>query len=85
MTSENGSYIYQSSTTTPKTISQGGCMVKICPLNKDVCRIRYDFNVSNKSIIEPKKHNYIFSKMIQEIAEKGSIYTKGVSGKSKLG
>ena len=46
MTSENGSYIVQSSSTTPKNIQQGGCMVKICPLNKDVCRIRYDLDVS---------------------------------------
>ena len=51
MTSENGSYIVQSTSTTPKNIQQGGCMVKICPLNKDVCRIRYDLDVSIKSII----------------------------------
>ena len=44
--SENNSYIIQSSST---SISNP-CKHKICPCSTNVCRIRYDFSVSKKSL-----------------------------------
>merc|ERR1711983_83767 len=39
-TSENNSYIVQSSTTTAPATP---CKYDVCPCNSDICRIRYDF------------------------------------------
>ena len=39
-TSNNNSYIVQSTTTTAPATP---CTYKVCPCNSDICRIRYDF------------------------------------------
>merc|ERR1712209_190879 len=41
-TSENCTYLVQSATTSP---TESNCQYKICPINKNICRIRFDFTM----------------------------------------
>jgi len=41
-TSENCTYLVQSATTSP---TETNCQYKICPINKNICRIRFDFTM----------------------------------------
>lgn len=41
-TSENCTYLVQSATTSP---SETNCQYTVCPINKNICRIRFDFTM----------------------------------------
>ena len=53
-TSDNNSYLVQSSST---SISSP-CMYKVCPLNTNICRIRYDFTVGSFFYFNPEAEPY---------------------------
>ena len=55
-TSDNITYLVQSSST---SISSP-CMYKVCPLNTNICRIRYDFTVGSFFYVNPKAGPYVY-------------------------
>ena len=54
--SDNNTYLVQSSSTSITS----PCMYKVCPVNANICRIRYDFTVGSFFFIQKPGHMFTF-------------------------